>query len=363
MVGMSATHPFREGALKRMVVASSPGRNLEDSLIDLGLSQTTARLFGTRRDHSNNRMSALTRELERSPAIAGYPGLSIFATGSYARGEASLHSDVDLFFINDCTSGSVIDPNLRQIKVMSDVIRATEGKLGFPAPSNDGEFLKVLTVAEILKDLGGREDDYKNHFTARMLLLLESSPIIGAPSYDIVIDSVLDSYLRDYEDHIKDFRPTFIVNDVIRFWKTLCLNYEHKRNQQEEARKIKQKIRNFKLSYSRLMTCFATVGLLSSYRQITKGDLVDICRLTPIERLLLLSERQPLVKNHLIHALQQYHWFLEKTENTTKELETYFADKNNRSEAFTHASKFGDAIYNVVHTAATQSETLRFLVV
>lgn len=308
-------------------------------------------------------MAELARELDLSVAIANYPGLSIFATGSYARGEASLYSDVDLFFINDCLSGEIADPNLRQIKVMSDVIRATEGKLGFPAPSNDGEFLKVMTVSEMLKDLGGREDDYKNHFTARMLLLLESSPIIGMTAYGSVIDTVIGSYLRDYEDNIKDFRPTFIVNDIIRFWKTLCLNYEHKRNQEEEARKIKQKIRNFKLGYSRLMTCFATVGLLSSYRQITKEDLIAICKLTPIERLLLLSERQPLVKGHLIQALQQYHWFLEKTENTTVDLETYFRDINNRREAFTHASKFGDAIYHVVHTADTQSETLRYLVV
>lgn len=228
------------GVIKSDNVTSSPGRNLEDSLVNLGLSQTTARLFGTRRDHSNHRMIELTRELELSRAIIDYPGLSIFATGSYARGEASIHSDVDLFFINDGTLGSVNDPNLRQIKVMSDVIGATEGKLGFPAPSNDGEFLKVLTVTEILKDLGGREDDYKNHFTARMLLLLESTPIAGKEAYNSVIDNVIGSYLRDYEDHVKDFRPTFIVNDVIRFWKTLCLNYEHKRNQEEEARKIKQ---------------------------------------------------------------------------------------------------------------------------
>lgn len=344
-------------------MASSPGRNLEDSLVHLGLSQTTARLFGTRRDHSNHRMAELNRELDLSTSIANYPGLSIFATGSYARGEASIHSDVDLFFINDCVSGEVVNPNLRQIKVMSDVIKATEGKLGFPAPSNDGEFLKVMTVAEILKDLGGREDDYKNHFTARMLLLLESSPVMGEDAYRSVIDTVIGSYLRDYEDHVKDFRPTFIVNDIIRFWKTLCLNYEHKRNQEEDARKIKQKIRNFKLGYSRLMTCFATVGLLSSYKQITKEDLVSICRMPPIERLLLLAERQPLVKGHLIQALQQYHWFLEKTENTTTDLESYFSDRNNRREAFTHASKFGDAIYYVVYTAATQSETLRYLVV
>lgn len=344
-------------------MTSTPGRHLEDQLIALGLSQSFARTFGARKDHSCTKMAELSRELSRSEAIRSYCGLSIFATGSYARGEASAHSDVDLFFIKNMTDEVIQNPKLLEIKIMADIISSVEEKLNFPAPSNDGEFLKVLTLREILHDLGGPNDDYKNHFTARMLLLLESSPVVDVPAYDAIIDEVIASYLRDYEDHSEDFRPTFIVNDIIRFWKTLCLNYEHKRNQVENARKIKQKIRNFKLGYSRLMTCFATVALLSSYKQITKDDLVSICKLAPVERLLLLSKREPRTIVHLRAALEQYHWFLVKTQSTTAELETYFSDKNNRKEAFTHASKFGDAMFNVVHTAANEAGTLRYLVV
>lgn len=341
-----------------------PGRDLEDRLQKLGISPAQARTFGSRRDQSVAKMGELSRNLQVSDAISGYPGLSIFAAGSYARGEASLYSDVDLFFITHQEDSEVLDnPRLREIKIMSEVIRVTEDLLKFPAPSNDGEFLKILTLDEILKHLGGRDDDYRNHFTARMLMILESIPVHGNDAYAIALEAIIDSYLRDYEDHSADFRPTFIVNDIIRFWKTLCLNYEHKRNQVENARRVKQKIRNFKLGYSRLLTCFATVALLSSYKQISKEDLLVICRLTPIERLLQLSEREPLVIDAVKQALEQYHWFLEKTAITTHELEAYFSVGNNRKEAFTHASKFGDAIYSVVNTAATQANTLRYLVV
>ena len=309
-------------------------------------------------------MEELSRNLSQSRVIKDYPGLSIFATGSYARGEASEHSDVDLFFIRRNVDNSPKDDQrLREIKVMSQVITSTEEAMKLPPPSNDGQFLTIIDLEDILADLGGPNDDYKNHFTARMLLLLESTPLTGTASYDAIIEAVLDAYLRDYEDHTEDFRPTFIVNDIIRFWKTLCLNYEHKRNQDLEAKKIKQKIRNFKLGYSRLMTCFATVGLLASYKQITKDDLITICKLTPIERLLQLSDRQPLARESLKSALNQYHWFLEKTQTSTADLETYFSTKANRKEAFTHASKFGDAIFDVVHTAAREAGTLRYLVV
>ncbi|SPK01988.1 conserved protein of unknown function [Methylorubrum extorquens DM4] len=344
-------------------MVTSPGRQLEDKLVGLGLSQGQARLFGTRRDHSVAKMTELSRLLGTSDVIEEYKGLTIFTTGSYARGEASEYSDVDLFFIRIHENNAVEHPRLKEIKVMSDIIRHTEQGMKLPAPSNDGEFLRILTLEEILKHLGGRDDDYKNHFTARMLLLLESFPINGDDTYNSVIETVIDSYLRDYEDHSEDFRPTFVVNDIMRFWKTLCLNYEHKRNQAEDARKIKQKIRNFKLGYSRLMTCFATVALLSSYKQVAKEDLVAICKMAPVDRLLSLSDKEPLVRQSLVAALEQYHWFLEKTQKSTVNLELYFSDKNNRKEAFTHASKFGDAMFKVVHTAASQAGTLRYLVV
>jgi hypothetical protein len=39
--------------------------------------------------------------------------------------------------------------------------------------------------------------------------------------------------------------------------------------QQDEALKLKQKIKNFKLKFSRLLTCYATIAYLSSF----DGDL------------------------------------------------------------------------------------------
>lgn len=331
----------------------------------IGLPDGVAHLFVERRGYSSGRTSELSRYLNKNIDINSYAGLTIFAAGSYARGEASVHSDIDLFFLrNDLREFvDLKNKNLRQIKIMSAVIDVTQGAMEFPPPSNDGQFLVVNSLEGMLKELGGPEDDYTNAFTSRMLLLLESEPITGADAYNDSIEDIIEAYFRDYTDHSHDFKPIFFVNDILRFWKTLCLNYEHRRNKKDDEQKIKQKIKNFKLQYSRLMTCFATVALLSSYKTIEKAELVSICKASPIDRLLMLSFRQPSVVTHVKSALMLYHWFLEKTDLPKDELESYFSERNNVTEAFKNASKFGDEMFKVVEVSASHTATLRYLVV
>lgn len=337
---------------------------IENGLHQIGLPDKMIRTFLWRRQHSHSRLEELTRRLRQSDAVRAYQNLVIYAAGSYARGEASPHSDIDLFFIHDDSGGErVEEPRLKGIRVMSSVIREIEEGMEFPPPSNDGQFLNIIELSNILEHLGSPEDDYKNHFTARMLLLLESAAVYGEESRANCIDKIIESYLRDYEDHAETFRPTFLVNDILRFWKTLCLNYEHRRNQTSEARKIKQKIRNFKLGYSRLLTCFATIALLSSYNNISRDELIPICNISPLERLLSLWERKPEIRESLYAALTLYHWFLEKTELSTEALEQFFGARENRVEAFGKAKAFGDEIFKIVTRTAKETGTLRYLVV
>lgn len=335
--------------------------SLYERLEVIGLPTPMCRTFDTRRVQSTTRLEELSRRLKQTDAVRDYQGLGIYAAGSHARGDASQHSDIDLWFMHDDET-VVESPNIKTISVMSAVIIQMR-QMEFPEPSNDGEFLKILPVSDILKHLGGPQDDYKNHFTARMLLLLESRPVFGAVVYDGVIEKVIDSYLRDYEDHASDFRPTFLVNDILRYWKTLCLNYEHKRNKHEDARKIKQKIKNFKLGYSRLLTCFATIALLSNFNNITKEELITICKSSPIDRLLQLVDLQPITKDLVVSALILYHWFLERTEMSSMDLEAYFSEKANREVAFGKAREFGDKVFQIVKLTAEQTGTFRYLVV
>jgi predicted nucleotidyltransferase len=337
---------------------------LLERLHGVGLSATMAAAFEGRRQHSHERLIEVRRRLRKLPFVTGYPTLAIYAAGSYARREGGVHSDIDLFFIHDDRSASSVveGPRVKALTLMAGIVQELED-MEFPPPSNDGEYLNILSLSNILQHLGGAEDDHRNHFTARMLLLLESAPIFGTAAYNSTLDAVVDAYFRDYEDHAANFRPTFLVNDILRFWKTLCLNYENRRNQVEEARKIKQKIRNFKLGHSRLLTCFATIALLSNYNRISKARVVSLCKMTPVERLLTLHDQRPAIGGLVRAVLELYHWFLEKTALPTAELEEYFSDRNNRIEAFGHAKQFGDQIFDLVKATAEETGTFRYLVV
>lgn len=228
---------------------------------------TTAYL-AERRRHSLNNLSLFSTKVARIPELKRFSRFSIYVTGSYGRLEASPRSDLDLFFIlNDShpTKTRKID-KLTKTLIDASLIRITE-QMGLPEFSNEGQYLEIYPLSEIVETLGGPEDDYRNHFTARMLLLLESRPIYNPNAYFEIVEAIVQAYYRDYHDHEKNFRPIFLVNDILRFWKTLCLNYENKRNiaSNDQLTKTKNHLRNLKLKFSRLMTGNAgTDGTFSS---------------------------------------------------------------------------------------------------
>ena len=194
--------------------------------------------FAARLEYSDQRLRRLRDGLADAAALRDYGGLAVFTAGSYGRGEASEHSDIDLFLLHNEQFGGVTEPHLRGIRVMSAIIRQLEDGDSFPLPSNDGQFFHILSVNDILENLGGPQDDYMNYFTTRMLLLLKCRPVFGEPAYQSALERVIESYFRDYSNHTADFRTTFLANDIIRFWKTLCLNYEHKRNKKDEDHEV-----------------------------------------------------------------------------------------------------------------------------
>ena len=63
-----------------------------------------------------------------------------------------------------------------KIRMLSDIITIRDN-MQFPKFSNDGEFLLILFIEDMLEAMGGHNDDYLNFFTARMLLTLVRRPI------------------------------------------------------------------------------------------------------------------------------------------------------------------------------------------
>lgn len=149
----------------------------------------------------------------------------VYATGSFGRLEAGAQSDLDLFILaldqrdrEGKPYGSRLS-GLDAICVKAELINATDS-LGIPEFDGDGRYLIHYSVDDLVRTLGTPEDDSSNTFTARLLMLLESTPLLGSAVYDVALKQILAAYFRDYEDHSTDFMPAFrylaLMEDILR---------------------------------------------------------------------------------------------------------------------------------------------------
>jgi hypothetical protein len=321
------------------------------------------------RDYSLARLSELRKKLEPvKPLLAEHP-LCVYATGSYGRLEAWSGSDADLFFLYDNADDRERFPLTKFIRLSARLIEATEG-MGFPPFSGDGKYLEIQYVGEMEQVLGSPRDDSLNAFTARMLLPLESQPVYDEAVYARLLKRIVGFYYRDFDDHAETFLPAFLVNDILRFWRTLTLNYEHHRlkllplaGDELARKKADSALKNYKLKVSRLATCFSMVANLSAEPvPVTAETVLELCRMTPAERFERLRAQGPTVNDLIDQLLGIYEAFLSSTRRDKDDLLAEFTDSSHREQALQDAQRYGDLIYTLLQTV-TSADRMRFLVI
>lgn len=316
-------------------------------------------ILDDRRTKSLDRLDQLKKELEKLSETQAYPGLTIIAAGSLARLEASEFSDIDMFFF---TSGKVEEPRTKELKLFGKLIDVIDN-LGFPKFSRDCQYLSIMSTEDMFDHLGSSNDDHQNFFTARMLLLLESKCLYGEEEYENLIDSVVKYYYRDYNQHEKDFKPTFLLNDICRYWKTILLNYENRISKRKnddlpenEEERIKRKVHNFKLKYSRVTTCFATICAIGSLESPVNSDKIKgLVHMTPRERLEEIPKRVPETREIVEELLEKYSFFIHKTGLSEPALNQEFADPDNAKILFDNANEFGDLMFRLLEEIDQQT--------
>lgn len=327
-----------------------------------------------RRAYTVERVKMLREKLKDAEAIAKGKAC-VYATGSFGRCEASKYSDLDLFIVGkkdgnpgpDGKEGSQLK-QLDEICIKAELIQVTRS-LKFPEFSGDGRWLIHYSAHEFTKTLGAPEDDVTNTFTARLLLLLESCALIGKHVYHEVNDDVIAAYWRDYEDHKSDFMPAFLANDILRLWRTFCVNYEARTDRDPEAKKAKGKVKNYKLKHSRLLTCYSAIlYLLAIYKKsgtVSPQNALDMIELTPTHRLEWLAKQKDLdvARKTLLNLLEQYEQFLSTTNVAEETLVERFLDKTQTRDLMAAASKFGDLIYQALTEIGGNNAFHRMLVV
>ncbi|HEX3391205.1 MAG TPA: nucleotidyltransferase domain-containing protein [Solirubrobacteraceae bacterium] len=328
-------------------------------------------MLDERHEYSRSRLNKLIDRLGELDRLLVNHRLCVYATGSYGRLEAWEGSDIDLFFLYDDTERERL-PWTTFIRLAAHLIEVTQD-MSFPPFSGDGRYLEIQYVAKMERVLGSLDDDSMNSFTARMLLLLESQALYRKDVYDALLERIVGFYYRDYPDHEQVFVPTFLVNDILRYWRTLTLNYEHHRmklltnkaltDRERAVEKAGSALKNYKLKVSRLATCFSMVAHLSSADPpVTPEAVLDLCKKTPQARFVELRGISNDGDQLIDEMASLYGEFLAAVQRTEPELFDEFANPKVRKDALAHAQLYGDLIYRLLGEIV-EPERMRSLVV
>ena len=167
------------------------------------------------------------KSLRKALETESYAGIDVLVCGSFARREITRESDCDyLILVDELSDHRIVT------RFMSEVERLREEN-SLAALGKQGTFGDFVTSTELMARIG-LEADSNNNMTRRLLFLTESVSVYQPEIRSQVIDKVLSRYCADYlpDSRPEDYQigvPRFLVNDLVRFWRTMAVDFGAKR--------------------------------------------------------------------------------------------------------------------------------------
>jgi hypothetical protein len=207
--------------------------------------------------------------------------VTLAVAGSLGRMDAADVSDCDLLVV-------LSDDGLKDAQAaqgLYDRVWEVLKPLQLTPPKPTGTFSQPTSIEQLCdkKNIGAASEDMGS-FAKRLLLLLETQPVYQPDGYEKVLAAVVKSYADGYvaTDPRKEWG--FLINDLIRYFRSLCVNYQW----DFENEHGKWPLRNIKLRHSRLIMYGGLLMLLGecSRERVDKvGWLKQRLTLTPLERI------------------------------------------------------------------------------
>ncbi len=250
-------------------------------------------------------------------------GILIGINGSYARREASTQSDLDFLAVSIAPARK--ESAEEQLGLIAPRLLQVVGK----APAKDGSFGHAHDLSSMLSNIGG-DHDTNEALTRRILFLLEGDWVHGEDLAAHVRSSLISCYVR--ENITSHQLALFLLNDLIRYYRTICVDFEFKTMQADY--KKPWGTRNVKLVFSRKLLYFSDVLAVAETAQRTFNE-----KTKALNRLFYLPVIDRIIDicgNRSLRALRIYEEFLNEMgkPEIRSELDRVTEKNRNESEIF-----------------------------
>jgi len=255
--------------------------------------------------------------------------LCIVTTGSFARDEASSASDLDCFVITEEEIDNqylILDENtLNTTDEFKKIMTETVDRYIKKDAGDTGTFglEAIVKINELTTNIGG-SDDSNIQFTRRMLFLLEGKCLYNEKLFNKFRQQLIEEYIKQT---VSDYQLSrFFLNDIIRFYRTMTTDFEHKVSEKGKS----WGLRNIKLTFSRKLLYFGGIIAVAETTQKTRdikiSETLKLLDMTPLERINYISN----YKADKVFKL--YNYFLEKISDDSIREELEKAEITNTSE-------------------------------